>query len=146
MCKRVLEIQSTIFFNTYSRPSANISTASIGRQSGCHHIVGCFFTEVSVNRAEQTLNVASVVFAALGKLIMSSMFNGCHACCRCASAGFCSVLEQWHRLCIECHFVESVSTMRRTACRVACQSNPITCVWQIIAFTVFVVLIPVMCF
>ena len=67
VCKRVLEIQSTIFFNTYSRPSANIGPASTGMQSGCHHIVVVlfffvcffFFEEASVNRAEQTLNVAS---------------------------------------------------------------------------------------
>ena len=69
MCKRVPEIQSTIFFNTYSRPSANISTASVGKQSVCHHIVVVLFffcAEASVNRAEQKLNVASVVLLCTG--------------------------------------------------------------------------------
>lgn len=47
VCKRVLKIQSSIFLNTCSRPSANISTASIGRQSGCHHIVGFLCRSVS---------------------------------------------------------------------------------------------------
>lgn len=52
--KDVLEIQSTTFFNTYSRLSANINTASIGKQSGLQHIVVfvfflfvCFCTRVS---------------------------------------------------------------------------------------------------
>lgn len=94
VCKRALEIQSTIFFNTYSRPSANISTASIGRQSGCHHIV-FFFAEASVNRAEQT-ECCLCCFAARGEvvLVMSSKFNGFHPYCCCASVGLCSVLEQ----------------------------------------------------
>lgn len=59
--ERVRGIQSTVFFTTYSRLSANISAASTGRQSGRHHIVGFCFADASVNRAEQTVDIAAAV-------------------------------------------------------------------------------------
>lgn len=102
VCKRVLEIQSSIFLNTSSRPSANISTASIGRQSGWHHFFffSFFFLRRKVNRAEQTLAVASVVLLLSA---ISGKFNGFHPRCLCASSASCAAYWNNSVVCVSLH-------------------------------------------
>lgn len=92
----------------------------------------CFFFLLSVNRAEQTLNVASVVALPPGEvvLVMSTEFNGFHPYCRSRRRRRCAQRTGTMALfrvlfSVECHFVFEEGR-GGTARRVACGSNPIT--------------------